>query len=73
MILLSQLKSFRIVVKLKPGGGEIPMVQIVLTNEDEIIIDSAKVKSKVEILETLAKWLIEYEFLNHDKITFYRI
>ena len=48
------------------------MTQLVLQNEDGIIIDSAKAKSKVEILETLAKWLIEYEFLNHDKITFYR-
>ena len=49
------------------------MVQIVLTNEDGIIIDSAKVKGKVEILEVLAKWLLQYEFLNHDSITFYRI
>ena len=49
------------------------MVQIVLTNEDDIIIDSAKVNGKVEILEVLAKWLLQYEFLNHDRITFYRL
>ena len=49
------------------------MVQIVLTNEDDIIIDSAKASGKVEILEVLAKWLLKYEFLNHDRITFYRL
>ena len=67
------MKSFRIVVRSKPRGGENQMVQIVLTNEDNIIIDSAKVKGKVEILEVLAKWLLQYEFLNHDMITFYRL
>ena len=61
------------VVRLKPRGGENPMVQIVLTNEDDIIVDSAKVKSKVEVLEVLAKWLIEYDYLHHDRITFYRL
>ena len=48
------------------------MVQIVLTNEDDIIIDSAHAESQAEILETLTKWLKEYHFLNYDKITFYR-
>ena len=48
------------------------MLQIVLTNEDDIIIDSAKASSQQEIMETLVKWLKEYQFLNHDKITFYR-
>ena len=45
---------------------------MVLTNEDDIIIDSAKVGSREEIMQTLEKWLAEYHFLNHDKITFYR-
>ena len=49
------------------------MYQIVLKNEDDIIIDTAKASGKVEILETIAKWLLKYEFLNHDRITFYRI
>ena len=48
------------------------MVQLVLQNEDDIIIDSAKVTTEDELLETLAKWLAEYKFLNRDKITFYR-
>ena len=48
------------------------MLQMVLTNEDDIITDSAKATSQQEILETLEKWLKEYHFLNHDKITFYR-
>ena len=49
------------------------MLQMVLTNEDDIIIDSAKAESREEIMQTLEKWLKEYHFLNHDKITFYRI
>ena len=49
------------------------MVQIVLTNGDDVIVDSAQVKSKVEVLEILAKWLIEYGYLHHDRITFYRL
>ena len=61
------------VVRLKPRGGEIPMVQIVLTNGDDVIIDSAQASRKVEILEILAKWLIEYGFLHHDRITFYKL
>ena len=48
------------------------MYQIVLKNADDIIIDTAKASGKIEILETLAKWLIEFDFLNHDRITFYR-
>ena len=48
------------------------MVQIVLTNEDNIIIDSAKVGSQDELLEVLTKWLKDYLFLNRDRITFYR-
>ena len=53
--------------------GGAPMYQIVLKNADDIIIDTANASGKVEILETLAKWLLKYEFLNHDRITFYRI
>ena len=49
------------------------MIQVVLTNEDDIIIDSAKVGSQEEILEVLTKWLHDYTFLNRDSITFYRI
>ena len=49
------------------------MTQLVLTNVDDIIIDSAKVKTKDELLETLAKWLKEYQFLNGDSITFYDV
>ena len=53
--------------------GEVEQVlQMVLTNEDDIIIDSAKASSQEEIMETLAKWLKDYHFLNHDTITFYR-
>ena len=48
------------------------MLQMVLTNEDDIIIDSAKASNQEEVMETLAKWLRDYQFLNHDKITFYR-
>ena len=58
--------------KVKPKGGESPMIQIVLQNEDNIIIDSAKVKSSKEIIQVLTKWLADYQFLNRDKITFYR-
>ena len=49
------------------------MYQIVLKNGDDIIVASEKAKSKVEILSVLAKWLIQFDFLNHDRITFYRI
>ena len=49
------------------------MTQLVLTNVDGIIIDSAKVTNEEELLETLAKWLTEYQFLNGDSITFYDI
>ena len=49
------------------------MVQIVLTNGDDIIIDSAKVYNQTEILEVLTKWLDEYQFLNGDSISFYDI
>ena len=49
------------------------MVQIVLTNGDDIIIDSAKVKTQEEILEVLTKWLDEYQFLNGDSVSFYDI
>ena len=49
------------------------MVQIVLTNEDEIIIDSATVNSKDQILEVLTKWYEEYMFYNGDNISFYDI
>ena len=49
------------------------MIQIVLQNEDSIIIDSAKAETKLEIVQILVKWLAEYEFLNRDKITFYRL
>ena len=48
------------------------MVQVVLTNEDDIIIDSAKVGNQDELLEILTKWLKDYLFLNRDRITFYR-
>ena len=59
------------VVKLNRGEVE-QVLQMVLTNEDDIIIDSAKASSQKEIMETLEKWLKDYHFLNHDKITFYR-
>ena len=59
------------VVRLNTKGGA-PMYQIVLKNADDIIIDTAKASGKIEILETLAKWLLKYEILNHDRITFYR-
>ena len=59
------------VVRLNRGEVE-QMLQIVLTNEDDIIIDSAKASTQEEILQTLAKWLKDYHFLNHDSITFYR-
>ena len=59
------------VVRLNRGEVE-QVLQMVLTNEDDIIIDSAKASTQEEILQTLAKWLKEYHFLNHDKITFYR-
>lgn len=49
------------------------MIQIVLQNEDGIIIDSAKAERKLEVVQILVKWLAEYEFLNRDKITFYRL
>ena len=49
------------------------MVQLVLTNSDDIIIDSARVKTQEEILEVLTKWLDEYQFLNGDNISFYDI
>ena len=49
------------------------MIQIVLQNEDGIIIDSAKAQRKLEVVQILVKWLAEYEFLNRDKITFYRL
>ena len=49
------------------------MTQLVLQNEDGIIIDSAKAKSQEEILKILTEWLEAYQFLNRDKITFYRI
>ena len=49
------------------------MIQIVLQNEDGIIIDSAKAQKKLEVVQILVKWLAEYEFLNRDKITFYRL
>ena len=49
------------------------MIQIVLQNEDGIIIDSAKAERKLQVVQILVKWLAEYEFLNRDKITFYRL
>ena len=49
------------------------MIQIVLTNGDDIIIDNAKVSSQDEILEVLTKWHEEYQFLNGDSISFYDI
>ena len=49
------------------------MKQLVLTNGDGIIIDSAKVSNEDELLETLAKWLTDYEFLDGDSISFYDI
>ena len=49
------------------------MIQIVLTNGDDIIIDSAKVENRDKILEVLAKWKEEYQFLNGDSISFYDI
>ena len=49
------------------------MVQIVLTNEDDIIIDSATVNSKDEILGVLTKWYDEYMFYNGDNISFYDV
>ena len=49
------------------------MIQIVLTNRDDIIIDSAKVKTQEEIIEVLTKWSDEYQFLNGDSISFYDI
>ena len=62
------------VVRLKPRGGANPMViQIVLQNEDGIIIDSAKVETKLQVVQILVKWLADYQFLNRDKITFYRL
>ena len=48
------------------------MIQIVLQNEEGDILDSAKAKNQKEILEILTKWLEAYNFLNRDKITFYR-
>ena len=65
------MKSSRMVVRLNRREVE-QMLQMVLTNEDDIIIDSAKASTQEEIMETLAKWLKDYHFLNHDKITFYR-
>ena len=59
------------VVRLNRGEVE-QVLQMVLTNEDDIIIDSAKASTQEEIMETLAKWLKDYHFLNHDRITFYR-
>ena len=53
------------------GGAHV--YQIVLKNAEDVIVDTAKAYGKVEILEVLAKWLLKYEFLNHDRITFYRI
>ena len=47
------------------------MIQVVLTNEDDIIIDSAKVKSQDEVLSLLTEWIDEYGFMNGDSITFY--
>ena len=49
------------------------MIQIVLTNGDDIIIDSAMVNTQAEILEVLTKWNEEYQFLNGDSISFYSI
>ena len=49
------------------------MVQIVLTNGDDIIIASAKADSQYQIIDILAKWLDEYAFLNGDSISFYEI
>ena len=60
------------VVELETKGG-VPVIQIVLQNEDGIIIDSAKAERKLEVVQILVKWLAEYEFLNRDKITFYRL
>ena len=60
------------VVRLNEKGG-VPVIQIVLQNEDGIIIDSAKAQKKLEVVQILVKWLAEYEFLNRDKITFYRL
>ena len=48
------------------------MIQIVMQNEEGDIIDSAKAKNQAEILEVLTKWLADYNFLNRDRITFYR-
>ena len=60
------------VVRLNKGGG-VPVIQIVLQNEDSIIIDSAKVETKLQVVQIIVKWLAEYEFLHRDKITFYRL
>ena len=60
------------VVRLNKRGG-VHVIQMVLQNEDGIIIDSAKAQRKLEVVQILVKWLIEYEFLNRDKITFYRL
>ena len=49
------------------------MIQLVLTNGDGIIIDSAKVESQEEILNILTKWHEEYQFLNGDSVSFYDI
>ena len=49
------------------------MVQIVLTNEDGIIIASAKADSQYQIIDIIAKWADEYGFLNGDSISFYDI
>ena len=59
------------VVRLNRGEVE-QVLQMVLTNEDDIIIESAQASTQKEIMEILAKWLQAYHFLNHDKITFYR-
>ena len=49
------------------------MIQLVLTNEDDIIIDSATVESQDEILAILTKWQEDYEYRHGDSITFYDI
>ena len=58
--------------KVIKGRGK-PMIPIVLQNEDNIIIDSAKANTKLQVVEILVKWLAEYHFLHRDKITFYRL
>ena len=49
------------------------MVQIVLTNSDDVIIASAKADSQYQIIDIIAKWADEFAFLNGDSISFYNV